>query len=56
MADTHPFLARIFHACGALFFDTPEAAVFVATTLSSSAAEITEKFDTVRVGGLGSDR
>ncbi|KAJ7893373.1 hypothetical protein B0H14DRAFT_2334836 [Mycena olivaceomarginata] len=44
MADTPPFLARIFHACGALFLDTPEAAVFVATTFSSSAAEITEKF------------
>ncbi|KAJ7825540.1 hypothetical protein B0H14DRAFT_3874407 [Mycena olivaceomarginata] len=27
MADTPPFLVRIFHACGALFLDTPEAAV-----------------------------
>jgi hypothetical protein len=35
-----------------LFLDTPEAAAFVATTLSSSAAEMTAEFSKVRMGGL----
>ncbi|KAJ7763504.1 hypothetical protein B0H14DRAFT_2972275 [Mycena olivaceomarginata] len=47
MADTPAFLGRVFQACGALFLDTPEAAAFVATTLSSSAAEMTAEFSKV---------
>ncbi|KAJ6530939.1 hypothetical protein DFH09DRAFT_1044685 [Mycena vulgaris] len=47
LADTPPTLARIFHACGALFVKTPAAAAFVETTLVSATAEISEQFSTV---------
>ncbi|KAJ7616674.1 hypothetical protein FB45DRAFT_231372 [Roridomyces roridus] len=40
MENTPPLLARTFHACGALFVKTPEAAAFVADTLASVTAEI----------------
>ncbi|KAJ6548675.1 hypothetical protein B0H19DRAFT_1161593 [Mycena capillaripes] len=44
MADTPPLLVRIFHACGALFVKTPEATMFVETTITSVTAEISEEF------------
>ncbi|KAJ7174139.1 fungal-specific transcription factor domain-containing protein [Mycena crocata] len=47
MEDTPPILARIFHACGALFVKTSEAAAFVAETLTSVTAEISVEFSTV---------
>ncbi|KAF7364561.1 Zinc finger protein klf1 [Mycena venus] len=47
MADTLPLLTRIFHACGALFVKTAEAAAFVKTTLASVMAEIDALFSTV---------
>ncbi|KAJ6585674.1 fungal-specific transcription factor domain-containing protein [Mycena capillaripes] len=47
MAETPPTLMRIFHACGALFVQTPEAAVFVETTITAVTAEISEEFSTV---------
>ncbi|KAF8215368.1 hypothetical protein K438DRAFT_1801129 [Mycena galopus ATCC 62051] len=47
MADTLPVLTRIFHACGALFVKTAEAAAFVETTIASVTAEISEEFRTV---------
>ncbi|KAJ7133378.1 hypothetical protein C8R44DRAFT_23153 [Mycena epipterygia] len=50
MADTPPTLSRIFHACGALFVKTPEAAAFVATTLLSVTAEIISEFSMMSKG------
>ncbi|KAJ7927646.1 hypothetical protein B0H13DRAFT_2653376 [Mycena leptocephala] len=44
MADTPPVLARVFHACGALFVKTPAAAAFVFETLGSVTAEIRDEF------------
>lgn len=44
LADTPPVLARIFHACGALFVRTPDAAAFVAATLASASADIARTF------------
>ncbi|KAJ7615656.1 fungal-specific transcription factor domain-containing protein [Mycena polygramma] len=47
MAETPPTLVRIFHACGALFVKTPDAAAFVEATLTSVTAEISEEFSAV---------
>jgi hypothetical protein len=47
MADTPPVLARVFHACGALFVKTPAAAAFVFETLGSVTAEIRDELGTV---------
>ncbi|KAJ7301484.1 fungal-specific transcription factor domain-containing protein [Mycena albidolilacea] len=44
MADTPPSLTRIFHACGALFVNTPEATAFVQSTVSSVTAHIIAEF------------
>ncbi|KAJ7616001.1 hypothetical protein FB45DRAFT_1064171 [Roridomyces roridus] len=40
MENTPPLLARVFHACGALFVKTREAATFVTDTFTSITAEI----------------
>ncbi|KAJ7704789.1 hypothetical protein B0H17DRAFT_1038568 [Mycena rosella] len=55
MADTTPTLRRIFHACGALFVKTPEAAAFVEATLASVTLEISEQFNTVNEKSNKSD-
>ncbi|KAJ7506921.1 hypothetical protein B0H11DRAFT_1973396 [Mycena galericulata] len=55
MVDTPPTLTRIFHACGALFVKTPEAAAFVSTTLLSVTTEISDQFSTVNDTSKDSD-
>jgi hypothetical protein len=48
MTETPPMVLRIFHACGALFVKTAEAATFVETTLRSVTADISDQFSSVR--------
>ncbi|KAJ6582376.1 hypothetical protein B0H19DRAFT_1252478 [Mycena capillaripes] len=47
MANTPPFLVQTFHACGALFIKTPEAAAFLEATLISVEAETSKAFATI---------
>ncbi|KAJ6514850.1 hypothetical protein C8R47DRAFT_1032458 [Mycena vitilis] len=49
MAETPVMLVRIFHACGALFVRTPNAAAFVEATLTSVTAEIDEEFSVLGI-------
>ncbi|KAJ7301478.1 hypothetical protein DFH08DRAFT_827517 [Mycena albidolilacea] len=52
MADTSPLLTRIFHACGAISMNTPEAATVVDGTLSSATAEIIQICSMLQNGNL----
>ncbi|KAJ7306899.1 hypothetical protein DFH08DRAFT_720522 [Mycena albidolilacea] len=43
MADTPPILARVFHACGAIFVRTREAAAFVEGSVEALTADINKE-------------